>query len=150
MYIFSLPVQYRFEYIRTVVLSIFERWYSVSWITVCCLYLSWIIIIVYTESALSITWKQAPTNKERIKCEKNQLNNSFCVNTWWTCTIFACRQRYYPWRSKGYMFRAFVILNVFFYILNLEYRKKLETTFLLIQKLFLRTSVSVKCYPKCK
>ena len=48
------------------------------------------------------------------------------------------------------MFRAFVILNVFFYILNLEYRKKLETTFLLIQKLFLRTSVSVKCYPKCK
>ena len=91
------------EYIRTVVLSIFERWYSVSWITVCCLYLSWIIIIVYTESALSITWKQAPTNKERIKCEKNQLNNSFCVNTWWTCTIFACRRRYYPWRSKGYV-----------------------------------------------
>ena len=41
------------------------------------------------------------------------------------------------------MFKAFAMLLCAFYIFNLEYPKKLESTFLLIQKLFLR--ISDKC-----
>ena len=38
------------------------------------------------------------------------------------------------------MVKAFAMLLCVFYIFNLEYPKKLEATFLLIQKLFLRIS----------
>ena len=41
------------------------------------------------------------------------------------------------------MFKAFAMPLCAFYIFNLEYPKKLESTFLLIQKLFLR--ISDKC-----
>ena len=41
------------------------------------------------------------------------------------------------------MVKAFAMLLCVFYIFNLEYPKKLEATFLLIQKLFLR--ISDKC-----
>ena len=35
--------------------TVFGRWFSLRWITVCCLYLFHIIIIVFTESVLSVT-----------------------------------------------------------------------------------------------
>ena len=133
-------IQYLFEYIRTVVFNKLDH--SLLLVFVLdyhhCLY--WKCLIYY----MKIQWHcLLQLTRKELNVKKKQLNNSFCVNTWWTCTIFACRRKYYRWRSKGYVQSVCNPLMCFFYILNLEYPKKLETTFLLIQKLFLR--ISNKC-----
>ena len=79
----------------------------------------------------------ALTNQPRIKCEKFQLHNSFDK-------IFDEDVRYsfavenITVGETRDMVKAFVMLLCVFHIFNLEYPKKLEATFLLIQKLFLR------------
>ena len=85
----------------------------------------------------------APTNQPRIKYEKIQLNNSFWVNTRWRWTIIQSESKILPLKKQGICSRPLQCLYVLFYIFNLEYPKKLESTFLLIQKLFLR--ISDKC-----
>ena len=86
----------------------------------------------------------APTNQPRIKFEKIQLNNS----------LESILDEDVPYSIVveniivGVTRDIFAIPYIFFYIFNLEYPKKLEATFLLIEKLFLRISDKCKVLSK--
>ena len=84
----------------------------------------------------------APTNQPRIKCETTQLHNSFDKILVENIRYSVAVENITVGETRD-MVKAFAMLLCVFYIFNLEYPKKLEATFLLIQKLFLR--ISDKC-----
>ena len=84
----------------------------------------------------------APTNQPRIKCEKTQLHNSFDKILVENVRYSVAVENITVGETRD-MVKAFAMLLCVFCIFNLEYPKKLEATFLLIQKLFLR--ISDKC-----
>ena len=84
----------------------------------------------------------APTNQPQIKCEKIQLNNSFDKILDEGVRYSVAVENITVGETRD-MVKAFAMLLCVFYIFNLEYPKKLEAKFLLIQKLFLR--ISGKC-----
>ena len=116
--------------------------FSINWITVGCLYLFQTILKVpylLREDPMVLF---APTKQSRIKCEKIQLNNSFdkILHEYVRYSVPVGNITLGKTRD---MAKAFAMLLCVFYIFNLEHPKKLESTFLLLQKLFLR--ISNKC-----
>ena len=79
----------------------------------------------------------APTNHPRIKCEQIQLYNSFdkILDEDVRYSVAVGNTTVGETRD---MIKAFAMFLCVFFIFNLEYPKKLEATFLLIQELFLR------------
>ena len=84
----------------------------------------------------------APTNQPQIKCEKLQLSNTF-ESIIVKDVRFPVVVEHNVIAETKYFVKAFEIMLCAFYIFNLEYPKKLEATFLLYQKLFLR--INDKC-----
>ena len=89
----------------------------------------------------------APTNQPRIKCEHIQLHNSFDKILDEDVRHSVAVENITVGETRD-MIKVFAMLLCVFYIVNLEYPKKLEATFLLIEKLFLR--ISDKCKVPCK
>ena len=81
----------------------------------------------------------APTNQPQIKCEQIQLQNSFDKLLDEDVRYLVAVEDITVGETKD-MIKAFAMLLCVFYIFNLEHPKKLEATFLLIEKLFLRIS----------
>ena len=79
----------------------------------------------------------APTNQPRIKCEKLQLSNTFESIIEEDVQFSVVVEHNVIIETKDFV-KAFKMMLCAFYIFNLEYPKKLEATFLLYQKLFLR------------
>ena len=70
MYIFLLAVQY----------LLIGRWFSLSWITICCSIYSRLSLSILKVPYLLHEYPMAllaPTNHRRMKCEKTQINNLF-------------------------------------------------------------------------
>ena len=84
----------------------------------------------------------APTNQPRIICENLQLSNTFESITEEDVRFSAVVEHNVIAETKDFV-KAFEMMLCAFYIFNLEYPKKLEATFLLHQKLFLR--INDKC-----
>ena len=89
----------------------------------------------------------APTNQPRIKCEQIQLHNSFDKILDEDVRYSVAVENITVGETRD-MIKAFAMLLCVFYIFNLEHPKKLEATFLLIEKLFLQ--ISDKCKVPCK
>ena len=83
----------------------------------------------------------APSNQPRIKCEKLQLSNTF-ESIIEDVRFSVVVEHNVIAETKDFV-KAFEMMLCAFYIFNLEYPKKLEATFLLYQKLFLR--INDKC-----
>ena len=84
----------------------------------------------------------APTNQPQIKCEKPQLSNTFESIIEEDVRFSVVVEHNVIAETKDFV-NAFEMMLCAFYIFNLEYPKKLEATFLLYQKLFLR--INDKC-----
>ena len=86
---------------------------------------------------------------------KNQLNNSFESILDEDVPYSIVLENITAEETRD-MFKAFAMLLciffffTYFYIFNLEYPKKLEATFLLVQKLSFEFQIGVKCHPKYK